>query len=287
MKILLLILFIILIPLLIALARTILLKKKTSIYIGSNDEKLSMDYALKLQKMIQFETVSNRDKPDPDKFRKFHKVLEGLFPNVFKTCDVIDIDGNLIVKLKGEDSSLKPLVITSHLDVVPADGDWSYPPYEGKIVDGKMYGRGTLDVKGAVFAFYQALEEMIIDAYTPKCDVYLASSCTEEIGGDGAPKICQYFVDNNIRPFMLLDEGGCITADPFVGVKGNFAAVGIFEKGYMDVKIIAKGKGGHSSTPGKNTPIARLAKFINEIEIIKTNNDIDAVAQFKELVESD
>ncbi|MBP5280544.1 MAG: M20/M25/M40 family metallo-hydrolase [Erysipelotrichaceae bacterium] len=69
-----------------------------------------------------------------------------------------------------------------------------------------------------------------------------------------------------MRPFLLCDEGGAIVEDPFVSVKGNFAAVGIFEKGYGDIKIIARGKGGHSSTPGKNTPIARLAKFEAKIE---------------------
>ena len=264
--VLLIILGIILVLFLIALLRTVLLKKQTSIYHGSDDEKRSMDYALTLQKMIQFETISVRDEPNPEKFREFHKVLKELFPNVFEKCEVYDIDGNLLVRYKGENPDLQPIVLTSHLDVVPADGDWTYPPFEGKIVDGKIYGRGTFDVKGAVFAFYQAAEELLLEGYTPKCDVYLGSSCTEEIGGDGAPKICKWFEDRNIRPFMLLDEGGCITADPFVGVKGNFAAVGIFEKGYLDVKIIAKGKGGHSSTPGKNTPIARLAKFITDIE---------------------
>ena len=266
MKVLLFIVLVVLALLLIAFIRTLLLKKKTSIFVGSTDEKRNMDYALKLQKMIQYETVSVRDEPNPEKFRGFHKVLANLFPNVFEKCEVIDIDGNLIVKWKGLDSSLQPIVLTSHLDVVPAQGEWTYPAYEGRIVDGKIYGRGSFDVKGAVFAFYQAVEEMIKEGYTPKCDVYLGSSCTEEIGGDGAPKICEYFYSRNIRPFMLLDEGGCITSDPFVGVKGNFAAVGIFEKGYCDVKVIAKGKGGHSSTPGKNTPIPRLAKFIAEIE---------------------
>ena len=43
-----------------------------------------MDYALKLQKMIQYETVSVRDEPNPEKFRGFHKVLANLFPNVFE-----------------------------------------------------------------------------------------------------------------------------------------------------------------------------------------------------------
>ncbi len=266
MKIVLILIGLLLALLLIAVIRTLMLPLKKSVYHGSEDKKRSEDYARKLQKMVQTETVSVRGKPDPDKFRRLHKVMEGLFPNVFKHCEKFDLDGNLLVRWKGKDSSLQPIVLTSHLDVVPAEGEWTYPPYEGRIVDGKIYGRGSFDVKCGVMSFYQAVEELIEEGYVPECDVYLGSSCTEEIGGDGASKICKWFTDRNIRPYMLLDEGGAITADPFVGVKGNFAAVGIFEKGYGDVKIVARGGGGHSSTPGKNTPIARLSRFIVDIE---------------------
>ncbi len=266
MKIILLLLLVVLVLLFVAVIRTLLLKQKSSIYHPSEDIELSKEYAQKLQKMIQVDTVSVRDQPDPDKFRKLHKVMEELFPNVFKSCEKIDLDGNLLVRWQGKNPDMQPIVLTSHLDVVPADGDWTYPPFEGKIVDDKIYGRGAFDVKCGVFSFYQAVEELIKEGYVPECDIYLGSSCTEEIGGDGASKICNWFVERGIRPFLLCDEGGTITDDPFIGVKGSFAAVGIFEKGYGDIKITAKGNGGHSSTPPKNSPIARLAKFEAEIE---------------------
>ncbi len=266
MKIMLILLLLVLIPLTIAVIRTLLLPKKTSIYKGSDDLQRSNDYALKLQKMIQVETVSSRDDPDPAKFRRLHKVMEGLFPTVFSHCEKYDIDGSLLVRYPGKDHSKQPIVLISHLDVVPAEGEWTYPPFEGRIEDGKIHGRGTFDVKCAVFSFYQAVEELIKEEYVPDCDIYLGSSCTEEIGGDGAPKIVKWFDEHGIRPFMVCDEGGTITEDPISGVKGNFAVVGIFEKGYGDIRIIAKGNGGHSSSPGRNTPIARLAAFENEIE---------------------
>lgn len=252
--------------LLVAVIRTLMLEKKETFYEGSKEVERIDEYSKKLQKMIQFETVSERGKPNPEKFREFHKIIEGLFPLVFKTCEKIDIDGNLLVKWKGKNPNLDPIILISHLDVVPAEGDWTYPPYSGEIVDGKIYGRGTGDVKCNVACFYQAVEELIKDGYTPECDVYLGSSCTEEIGGDGAPKIVNWFKEHNIKLFLLNDEGGAITTNPVVGVKGTFAAVGIFEKGYGDLKLTARSKGGHSSTPPKNSPIARLAKFITEIE---------------------
>ena len=266
LKILGVILGIILLLLIICIIRTLLLPSKSTYYEGSKDEKRIDEYAHKLQKMIQVETVSYRDKPDPDKFRKLHKLMEELYPNVFKTCEKIDIDGNLLVKWSGKNQNLDPIILISHLDVVPAEGKWTYPPFSGEIVDGKIYGRGAGDIKCNVACFYQAAEELIKDGYTPECDVYLGSSCTEEIGGDGAPKIVDWFKQRNIKLFMLNDEGGAITQDPVVGVKGNFAAVGIFEKGYGDLKLTAKSNGGHSSTPPKNTPIARLAKMEAEIE---------------------
>ena len=266
MKIVGLILGVILVLFLICIIRTLLLKKKTTYYEESKDEERIMDYAKKLQEMIKVETVSKRGVDDPDKFRKLHKVIEELFPSVFKECEKIDIDGNLLVKWKGKNPKLDPIILISHLDVVPAEGNWKYPPFSGTIVDGKIYGRGTGDVKCNVMCFYQAVEELIKDGYKPECDVYLGSSCTEEVGGDGAPKIVDWFKKQNIRLFMLNDEGGAIAKDPIVGVKGNFAAIGIFEKGQGDLKLIAKSSGGHSSTPPKNTPIVRLAKLETEIE---------------------
>ena len=257
---------IIIILLLIALIRTLILEQKKSIYTPSDDEERYNDYASKLQKMINVETVSVRGVEQPDLFRKLHKVMAELFPNVFEKCEVYDLDGNLLVRWKGKDSDKQPIVLTSHLDVVAAEGDWTYPPFEGRIVDGKIYGRGSFDVKCGVFAFYEAVEELIKEGYVPDCDVYLGSSCTEEIGGNGAPTICKWFEERNIRPFLLCDEGGTIVENPMPGITGNFAAVGIFEKGYGDIKITAKGNGGHSSAPGKNTPIVRLAKFEAEIE---------------------
>ena len=266
MKLILTVLAILVLFVLILVIRTLLVEKKTTVYQPSTDQVRIEKYAEKLSRMIQYETVSYRGHPDPEKFRGFHKLLEELFPNVFKTLEKIDIDGNLMMKWEGTDPTLDPIIIISHQDVVPAEGTWTHEPYSGDIADGKVWGRGAGDIKNGVMCFYQAAEELILEGYRPKCDVYLGSSCTEEIGGDGAPKMTKWFKDRNIRLFMLLDEGGCIVEDPVGGVKGDFCTIGIFEKGYGDIKFTARGRGGHSSTPPKNTPIARLAAFENEVE---------------------
>lgn len=267
MKIILFILLVLLVLLLIAVIRTLLLKPKTTYFEYSKDTKRSLEYGNKFAKMIQYETESHRDNPEVEKFRGFHKVMEECFPTVFKKLEKIEIDGNIMMKWAGKNPKLDPIIIISHIDVVPAEGNWKYPPYSGHITDDmRIYGRGTGDIKSGVFSFYQAAEELLKDGYTPECDVYLGSSCTEEIGGDGAPKIVNWFKERNIHLFMLSDEGGAIVEDPVAGIKGNFAAIGIFEKGYGDLKLSAKSHGGHSSTPPKNTPIVRLAKFINDVD---------------------
>lgn len=256
---------ILLICLLIAVVRTLMIPKKKTEYHLSDDAKRIDIYSQKLARMVQKETISNREDTSIEKFLEFHKLLEELFPKVFAACEKVEIDGNLLLKWKGK-SSEKPILLMSHMDVVEANGEWKYPPFSGEIAEGKLWGRGSADTKCSLMAFYQAVEEMLEEGYVPECDVYLASSCTEEISGDGAPKLVNWLTEHGVHLFLLCDEGGSIVQDPIGGVHGHFAAVGIFEKGYGDVRFIAKSAGGHASAPGKNTPIPRLAKFIARVE---------------------
>ena len=69
-----------------------------------------------------------------------------------------------------------------------------------------------------------------------------------------------------VKPFLVCDEGGAIVTEPMAGVKGNFAMVGVLEKGHGNLIVSAKSNGGHSSYPPKNSPIARLSKFVVDIE---------------------
>ena len=251
--------------LLIAVARTLLQGRKVSAYKPAPDKEKAALCAEKLSAMVRYDTTSYRDVAEPDKFRGFHAVLRGLFPKVFECCEVFDIDGNLLLRWKGE-SSEKPIMLMSHMDVVPAGPGWSHAPFGGEISGGKVWGRGAADTKASVMAFYQAVEELLAEGYVPAQDVYLCSSCTEEVGGDGAPKIVEWLRANGVRIAMLCDEGGGIISEPIGGIPGNFAMVGVFEKGTGNLKFTARSTGGHASAPGKNTPVARLAKFIAHVE---------------------
>ncbi|HAY72445.1 MAG TPA: hypothetical protein DCY31_01070, partial [Ruminococcaceae bacterium] len=251
--------------LLIAVVRTLLMPKKKSDYKANEDEKESLRLAEKLSTMIKYDTTSHANVHEVDKFLGFHKVLEELFPLVHQNLEKTEIDGNLLFYWKGK-SSEKPILLMSHQDVVPAEGEWKHEPFSGDIADGKVWGRGAADTKCSVMAFFEAVEELLKEGYTPPVDVYLASSCTEEWAGDGAPTIVNELKRRGVELFLVCDEGGCIITDPIGGVNGNFAMVGVFEKGKADVKFTAHSTGGHASAPTKNTPIARLASFVDDVE---------------------
>ena len=265
MKYLLLIPALLVLLLLIAVVRTLLMPNKRSDYAAPEADARAMLLAQKLSKIIQYDTTSHANVHEEEKFLGFHKVLEELFPLVHEKLERTVIDGNLLYYWKGK-SSEKPILLMSHQDVVPAEGEWLHEPFSGDIADGKVWGRGASDTKCSVMAFFEAVEELLREGYTPDCDVYLASSCTEEWAGDGAPKIVEELKRRGVELFIVCDEGGGIISEPIGGIKGNFAMVGVFEKGKADVKFTARSTGGHASAPAKNTPIARLAAFVNEVE---------------------
>lgn len=223
------------------------------------------EYAEKLSKMIQCETISVKDVPNKEKFDQFHVLLRELFPLVFTKCEVVEIDSSLLIKMKGKGKG-EPILLMSHQDVVSANGDWTYPPFSGLIKDGKVWGRGTVDTKGSLFCIFQSIEELLKEGYEPNVDVYIASSSTEEVAGPGATKTVEYLKSKNVHLQFLLDEGGMIKSEPLKGVNGRFAMIGTLEKGTGNIKFIARSNGGHASAPGKNTPLVRLSRFILEIE---------------------
>ena len=252
-------------PLAAAVVRTVMMPKKVSDYTPKPDSERTELYAKKLSQMVRYETVSDPNDPQTEKFLGFHKVLEELFPLVHEKLEKTEIDGNLLYYWKGK-SSAKPVVLMSHQDVVPADGVWEHEPFSGDISDGKVWGRGAADTKCTVMAFFQAAEELLAQGFVPEQDVYISSSCTEEFAGGGCKKLVSELKRRGVRPHLVCDEGGGIINEPIGGIKGNFAMIGVFEKGKGDLKFTARSSGGHSSAPTKNSPIPRLAKFVNRVE---------------------
>ena len=252
---------IIILLLAVVLFRTLTTPRKKAAYTAPPANERAEAYARKLSRMVAFDTVSVPETNQRDKFLPFHQLLEDLFPLAHEQLEKTEIDGNLLFFWKGKHSD-KPLVLMSHQDVVPAEGEWKHAPFSGDIAEGKVWGRGASDTKCSVMAFFQATEELLTAGYTPEQDVYLSSSCTEEWSGDGCPKLVDELERRGVHPFLVCDEGGGIITDPVGGIHGNFAMVGVFEKGKADILLKARSEGGHASAPGKNTPVARLADFV-------------------------
>ena len=230
-----------------------------------NDDRAAA-YGQKLSKMVRCETISSRDHMDLSKFESFHSLLAELFPNVHEVCEKHVFDGSLLFRWAGRGEA-DPIILMSHQDVVEAGGKWEHEPFSGDIDEtGRVWGRGTVDTKASLFCIFTALEELIESGFVPAGDMYIASSCTEEISGPGAPATVEYLKSQGVKPSLVLDEGGMILESPMAGVKGLYAMVGVVEKGYADVKFTAKSNGGHASAPGKNTPLVRLGRFMAHME---------------------
>jgi acetylornithine deacetylase len=80
----------------------------------------------------------------------------------------------------------RSILLNGHVDVVPAGGnDWTVDPWSGKIEDGKVYGRGANDMKGALIAYLMAMKAIKEAGISLKGDVLIGSVIGEETGGAG------------------------------------------------------------------------------------------------------
>ena len=134
------------------------------------------DYANGLARLIQVETISTFNQTDKTKFYEFHNVLRETFPNLFAVCTFEDFDGSFLMRWQGK-TDKEPIMLMNHHDVVEATGDWSHNPFGGEIADDKLWGRGTLDTKGGLWAMMQAAEELVREGFVPERDIYFLSAC--------------------------------------------------------------------------------------------------------------
>ena len=230
------------------------------------DGEKAAKYAKDLSRMIRCETISVRESGPAEKVARYRAELEQLFPLVHERLERTLIGDAMLFKWRGTDPARGAVVLMAHSDVVPAAGEWDHPPFAGEIADGCVWGRGAMDTKGSLCALFNAVEELLAEGFTPPCDVYLASSNNEEIMGDGAPNTVTWLTDHGVKLDLVLDEGGAVIEAPMPGLNGKYAMLGVLEKGYADVRFTAVSAGGHSSTPPKGTPLARLAAFVNRVE---------------------
>ncbi|WP_127114886.1 M20 family peptidase [Shimia sediminis] len=220
-----------------------------------------------LARAVQFETDST-DMTRPD-FRAFLDFLATSYPGFHATMERVELDPvTPLYKWQGSDPDLQPVLLAAHYDVVPIASfiKWTYPPYGGVVEDGYVWGRGTLDNKGALITMVAVVEQLIADGFTPKRTIYFSFGGDEETGGKGAQAVADYLNTNNIRLAWALDEGSFVLDDIIPGLDVPVASINLSEKGYVTLKLVATSGGGHSSMPPRDTAVGKLAGAVYRLQ---------------------
>jgi carboxypeptidase PM20D1 len=220
-----------------------------------------------LQALVRIPTVSHPEQRDESTFDALLAELAERFP-LLHGLEVTRVHTHgLLVRWPGA-SAEKPVVLMAHTDVVPVEDEtrWTHPPFAGVVADGAVWGRGTLDDKGAAVAICTAVEELLEDGHVPAQDVWISLGCDEEVFGEAAPEAVRVLRERGVTPWFVLDEGGAVAGGAFPGVERPVAVVGVTEKGVTSVLLRAEGRGGHASTPAANGPTARIARAVTALE---------------------
>ena len=171
---------------------------------------------------------------------------------------------NLIARLPGQGKAA-PLLLYGHVDVVTTqDQQWQHPPFEGKIVDGCVWGRGALDMKGGVAMMLSAFLRAKAENMQPAGDILLTIVSDEEAGGDFGAK---FLVEEHPQAFAgiryALGEFGGFN---FSVGKQRFYMIQVAEKQMCWFKAILRGPGGHGSMPVRGGAMAKLSRLLQQLE---------------------
>jgi carboxypeptidase PM20D1 len=213
--------------------------------------------------------LDDRGTPEPGAFQQLHKMLEETYPLVHHTLKREVVNGySLLYTWPGSRADLEPVMLMAHQDVVSADPtEWTHPPFDGKIVDGFIWGRGTLDIKNQLIGIMDAAETLLQQGFRPERTILFGMGHDEETGGvNGSRMMGQLLKKRGIQLAGIVDEGGGISAGLAAGVRGNIGLIGISEKGYLTVEFTVKSQPGHSSTPPSQTAIGILSRALARLE---------------------
>jgi carboxypeptidase PM20D1 len=227
-----------------------------------------------LANAIRIRTVSHEEheRNDPGDILALQEFLRQTYPLTHQRCPVETVNElSLLITWEGSDPALDPILLMAHMDTVPVEeeteADWEVDPFSGEIVNGELWGRGSLDDKGPLIAIMEAVEHLLGTGFEPRRTVMIALGHDEELGGlDGAKQTAALLRERGVRPWFIVDEGGFVVDDVPPLTKRQVALVKNAEKGYISLKLTAAGQGGHSSVPPKSTAIGNLAAAIKRLE---------------------
>jgi acetylornithine deacetylase/succinyl-diaminopimelate desuccinylase-like protein len=184
---------------------------------------------------------------------------------------------NLIARLKGRGATA-PLMLYGHVDVVTTEEqDWTHPPFEGKIEDGYIWGRGALDMKSGVAMMLAAVLRAKAEGLSPPGDVVLVVLSDEEAGGIyGAMHLVDEHPDQfeGIR-YALGEFGGA----SFYIFGKTFYPIQVAEKQICWMRGTIRGPGGHGSRPMRGGAMAKLGQVLQRLDKSRLPVHITPAAQ--------
>ena len=217
-----------------------------------------------LSQLVRIPTVCRTERYEIAAYRQ---KLKELFPEVFSRAQARPIGEALLLRFPGGEPSLPPVLFTGHMDVVDATPDgWTFPPFSGTIDGDRVWGRGSVDMKGAQCALLAALSRLLGAGYQPRRTLWLYLSCDEEIGGETTTKAAEWLQRQGVRFDAVFDEGGSLSEDFWGKIPGRSAMIGIAEKGSLEYRFTARAAGGHAANPPRNSAIVRLCALVSELE---------------------
>ena len=165
---------------------------------------------------------------------------------------------SLMARLPGSGKA-PPLVLLGHLDVVPADTtQWTVPPFEGRIEEGYVWGRGAIDMKGMVAMQVEALLQLSERNEPLAGDVILLATADEEAGGQWG---AEWLVEN----VPELSQAGWVLNEGSIGLRQDshdIFPIQVAEKGVCWLKLTAKGQAGHGSMPSSDNAVLKISRAV-------------------------
>eukprot|EP01105_Mastigella_eilhardi_P016840 TRINITY_DN3856_c0_g1_i2.p1 TRINITY_DN3856_c0_g1~~TRINITY_DN3856_c0_g1_i2.p1 ORF type:complete len:505 (-),score=95.52 TRINITY_DN3856_c0_g1_i2:506-2020(-) len=233
----------------------------------ATEEELAERCARKLAAVIRHKTVTGNF----EAFAALRDELRALFPlvHLHMTLELVE-ERNLMYTWKGSNPQLSPVVLHAHQDVVPVTDEtleeWKYPPFDGTIADGFVWGRGALDDKGSLVSIMEACEMLLAKGFSPIRTLILVSDSAEETTMAGGKAMATLMRQRGVAPAAFLDEGCMVLRGLPLTNHDAVALVGVAEKSVLNVRLEARATGGHSSCPPPSTSVGVLARAITRIE---------------------
>lgn len=273
-KILLALLFIFLILATVVIFRTFTFESRQPKIESVKSFDVSDSAKYHMAEAISIPTISNENPEDFDStaFDSFSEFLEKTYPQTHKKLSFTPINTySRVYFWEGRNTSLKPIILMGHLDVVPVPEEniskWTEKPFGKTIKDGIIWGRGAIDDKISVIGNLEAIEQLLTDGYQPERSIYLCIGHDEELGGtEGAVTIVNTLKSKGVEAEFVLDEGFAITQGLTPGVDQDLALIGTAEKGFVSLTLSISLSGGHSSMPAQEGALDVLSRAIVKLK---------------------